>query len=87
MQTRNRAVKETKKRKGKSSKQETIWHKLNEFDNIVFYHRGFKEEFEVVGNYNFPHAKICEKIEIILARSHKRPVFIEFTHVDLNLNQ
>lgn len=51
----------------------------------VFYHRGFNESFEVVEKYGLPDRERTKENEVILARSHKRPLFVEFTPLDLLL--
>lgn len=61
------------------------WIEFNSWDHTIFYHKGFDEIFETIDIYNLPNAERCPKNEVILARSHARPVFVEFAPTDLGL--
>lgn len=80
-----KAHEEPAKRKGTSSEERKNWHQFDSWDHTVFDHKGFNEVFEAIEKYNFPHMETCEDNEILLARSHVRPIFVEFTPKDLGL--
>jgi hypothetical protein len=79
-----KAHEEPAKRKdinGLSRKGENLYKFYERY--AVFFHKGFNETFETMEHLNFPNVERCEKNEIILARSHTKPVFVEFTINDL----
>jgi len=80
-----KAHEEPVKRKGNDSGNNVIWKQLDDFNHTVFYHKGFDETFEAMERYNLAHMVRSDENEVILARSHIRPVFVEFTPTDLGL--
>ena len=80
-----KAHEEPAKRKGKVSDNNLVWGQLDDFKHTVFYHKGFNEIFESIKRYNIAHRARCDENEVVLARSHTRPVFVEFTPADLGL--
>lgn len=76
---------EVEKRQGEEASFTPRWHNLDPFDQTVFYHSGFDETFEVIGKYNLRNTEREYENELILAKSHDRPVFVEFRPEEVNL--
>jgi hypothetical protein len=58
------------------------WRSYTE-TGTVFMHTGFNEEFETLERFNLPHRERTERNEVILAKAHTNPMFVEFITRDL----
>ncbi|PIN80586.1 hypothetical protein COV16_00685 [Candidatus Woesearchaeota archaeon CG10_big_fil_rev_8_21_14_0_10_34_8] len=57
---------------------ERLWRSFCNAD-AVFSHNRLGDTFETFAHLNLPNTERSTRSEVILAKSHSRPVFIEFT--------
>ncbi len=73
------------KRTGDRAEERSEWNAFDPWGHVTFYHSGFEDTFEVMDKFNAPNVNPCKDNEILLARSHSKPIFAEFTPRELDL--
>jgi hypothetical protein len=69
-------------RHGKATRRPADWNMFSSSRHTVFHHTGFNEMFEVIDDFVLPGTDRDGENEVLLARSHSRPVIVEFTRQD-----